>query len=180
MNKLVVVFGLFALTFFFGLGVTAVQFVTDSFWFPFDSGSSLDADDLFDSGEELDAYDWEETTEEDMGGYDEIDAYEEFEGDNVEEAIAGGWTCGDGTTIDGSWTNDGECDCEDCSDEYVFKCPEGKIINYSWIGDGDCDCNDCSDEQQGSDVVVCKGGEIIPRSYLNDGECDCNECDDES
>jgi len=91
------------------------------------------------------------------------------------------WSCLDGTkTIDGSWANDGECDCDDCSDEYVFKCPEGKVINYSWIGDGDCDCNDCSDEEQGSDMVVCKGGEIIPRSYLNDGECDCNECDDES
>jgi len=90
------------------------------------------------------------------------------------------WTCGDGTTIDGSWGNDGMCDCDDCSDEYVFRCPEGKVIKYSWIGDGDCDCNDCSDEQQGSDVVVCKGGEIIPRSYLNDGECDCNACDDES
>ena len=45
MNKLVVVFGLFGLTFFFGLGVTAVQFATDSFLFPFDSGESLDVDD---------------------------------------------------------------------------------------------------------------------------------------
>ena len=92
------------------------------------------------------------------------------------------WTCNDGSkTIDGSWANDGECDCNDCSDEYVFKCPEGNIINNSWIGDGECDCaTTCDDEEQGDDVVVCKGGKIIPSSYLNDGECDCDSCDDES
>ena len=36
MNKLVVVFGLFAVTVFFGIGVTAVQLATDSFFFPLD------------------------------------------------------------------------------------------------------------------------------------------------
>ena len=48
MNKLVVVFGLFGLTFFFGVGVTAVQLVTDSFLFPFDSGGGFEVDDLLD------------------------------------------------------------------------------------------------------------------------------------
>ncbi len=93
------------------------------------------------------------------------------------------WTCLDGTkTIQGSWANDGECDCNDCSDEYVFKCPEGNIINYSWIGDGDCDCEtSCDDEEQVENAFICKGGEIIPSSYQNDGECDCDlACDDES
>ena len=92
------------------------------------------------------------------------------------------WTCNDGSkTIEGAWANDGECDCNDCSDEYVFKCPEGNIINYSWIGDGDCDCaTSCVDEEQGDNVVVCKGGKIIPSSYLNDGQCDCDSCDDEN
>ena len=146
MNKLVVVFGLFALTFFFGLGVMAVQFATDSFWFPFDSGSSLDSDDLFGSDEgDLD-YDWEEPTEVDMGS-EEMDTYAEPEVDYAEEAIAGGWTCGDGTTIDGSWTNDGECDCEDCSDESVFRCSTGEFIPNEYVNDGECDCTElCEDE----------------------------------
>ena len=57
------------------------------------------------------------------------------------------WTCGDGTVIDGAWTNDQECDCDDCSDEEVFQCSSGQLIPRGYIGDGDCDCADtCEDE----------------------------------
>jgi hypothetical protein len=57
------------------------------------------------------------------------------------------WTCGDGTVIDGAWTNDQECDCDDCSDEGVFQCSSGQLIPREYIGDGDCDCADtCEDE----------------------------------
>jgi serine/threonine protein kinase len=57
------------------------------------------------------------------------------------------WTCGDGTVIDGAWTNDGECDCNDCTDEEVFKCANGTIINAAYINDGDCDCGDLCDDE---------------------------------
>ena len=149
MNKLVVVFGLFALTFFFGLGVTAVQLVTDSFFFPFDSGGSMDLDDLFDSGsEEFDL----ESIQDDMGT-----DYTEMTEEEIESAVdvaaaesTGGatWTCSDGSVIDAAWTNDGECDCNDCSDEdNLFKCANGTIINAAYLNDGDCDCGDTCDDE---------------------------------
>jgi len=57
------------------------------------------------------------------------------------------WACGDGTEIDGSWTSDGECDCNDCSDESVFQCSNGEFITTEYFNDGDCDCVDnCEDE----------------------------------
>ncbi len=149
MNKLVVVFGLFALTFFFGLGVTAVQLVTDSFFFPFDSGGSMDLDDLFDSGSEEFDY---ESIQDDMGT-----DYTEMTEEEIESAVdvaaaesTGGatWTCSDGSVIDAAWTNDGECDCNDCSDEdNLFKCANGTIINAAYLNDGDCDCGDTCDDE---------------------------------
>jgi serine/threonine protein kinase len=58
------------------------------------------------------------------------------------------WTCGDGSVIDGAWTNDGECDCDDCSDEDdLFKCANGTIINVAYLNDGDCDCGDLCDDE---------------------------------
>ena len=148
MNKLVVVFGLFALTFFFGLGVTAVQFATDSFFFPFDSGESLDVDDLFDSdSEEFDL----ESIQDDLGSdYTEMTEEEIYSGVDSTAAATGGasWTCSDGSVIDAAWTNDGECDCNDCSDEdNLFKCANGTIINAAYLNDGDCDCGDTCDDE---------------------------------
>ena len=151
MNKLVVVFGLFGLTFFFGLGVTAVQFATDSFLFPFDSGESLDVDDLFDSGTEEVMFDTEAIQDTMESEYSEMTPGESES--YVDPAISesgttsSSWTCGDGTEIEGAWTNDGECDCNDCSDEGVFQCSSGQFIPKEYIGDGDCDCADtCEDE----------------------------------
>jgi hypothetical protein len=142
MNKLVVVFGLFALTFFFGLGVTAVQIATDSFFFPFDSGGSMDLDDLFDS-DEYDVteteYNWEESSSE--VDYTAVDTV-------ATESLGASWTCSDGSVIDAAWTNDGECDCNDCSDEdNLFKCANGTIINAAYLNDGDCDCGDTCDDE---------------------------------
>jgi len=78
--------------------------------------------------------------------------------------------CRNGETIPASWYNDGECDCDDCSDEpngaselaapsygygygydaygndEVFYCNDGSEIPASWVYDGECDCDDCSDE----------------------------------
>lgn len=148
MNKLVVVFGLFALTFFFGLGVTAVQLVTDTFFFPFDSGASLDLDDLFDSGSE--EFDFE-SIQDDMGtDYTEMTEEEIYSTVDSAGTVTGGasWTCSDGTVIDAAWTNDGECDCNDCSDEdNLFKCANGTIINAAYLNDGDCDCGDTCDDE---------------------------------
>jgi len=135
MNKLVVVFGLFAVTVFFGIGVTAVQLATDSFFFPLDLGNSFDVDDLFDSNDTAAA----------MAPYES----ESFVDPAITESGNSNysWTCGDGTMIEGAWTNDGECDCNDCSDEEVFKCSTGQLIPIGYIGDGDCDCADtCEDE----------------------------------
>ncbi len=152
MNKLVVVFGLFALTFFFGLGVTAVQLVTDTFFFPFDSGASLDLDDLFDSSGDGAIYDDFEEYQED-GSIDYTEMTEEEIESAVDVAAAestGGasWTCSDGSVIDAAWTNDGECDCNDCSDEdNLFKCANGTIINAAYLNDGDCDCGDTCDDE---------------------------------
>jgi serine/threonine protein kinase len=89
------------------------------------------------------------------------------------------WPCGDGNFINPAWTNDGECDCNDCSDEdNLFKCTNGEIINVAWLNDGACDCNDCSDEDN---LFMCANGTIINAAYLNDGDCDCGaSCDDES
>lgn len=148
MNKLVVVFGLFALTFFFGLGVTAVQLVTDTFFFPFDSGGSMDLDDLFDSGsEEFDL----ESIQDDLGSdYTEMTEEEIYSAVDSTAAATGGesWTCSDGSVIDAAWTNDGECDCNDCSDEdNLFKCANGTIINAAYLNDGDCDCGDTCDDE---------------------------------
>lgn len=153
MNKLVVVFGLFAVTVFFGIGVTAVQLATDSFFFPLDLGNSFDIDDLFDSNDEEYFYDNFEDYE-DAAIIDSAAAMEPYESESfVDPAITESgnsnysWTCGDGTMIEGAWTNDGECDCNDCSDEEVFKCSTGQLIPIGYIGDGDCDCADtCEDE----------------------------------
>jgi hypothetical protein len=49
MNRLALVFILFAMTVFFGLSVTVVQIVTDSFYFPFDSAGSFDSGESYDS-----------------------------------------------------------------------------------------------------------------------------------
>lgn len=78
--------------------------------------------------------------------------------------------CRNGESIPASWYNDGECDCDDCSDEpngaselaapsygygygydaygddEVFYCNDGREIPASWVYDGECDCDDCSDE----------------------------------
>jgi len=142
MNKLVIVFGLFALTFFFGLGVTTVQLATDSFFFPFDSGGSMDLDDSFDSDEYDDTeteYSWEDSSYvEDFPVADTT----------ASESLGESWTCSDGTVIDAAWTNDGECDCNDCSDEdNLFKCANGTIINAAYLNDGDCDCGDTCDDE---------------------------------
>ena len=153
MNKLVVVFGLFALTFFFGLGVTAVQLVTDSFLFPFDSGGGFDSDDLMDvfdsNSEEEYLYEYEDIQEDVPMDYTEIVP----DDSEVDVAAAEGgatWSCGDGNTIDAAWLNDGECDCDNCADEDgLFKCANGTIINAAYLNDGDCDCGDiCDDESQ--------------------------------
>lgn len=142
MNKLVVVFGLFGLTFFFGLGVTAVQLVTDSFFFPFDSAGSWDMDHLFGSDDyEIteDEYNWEEATT----------VEESYAADTAAtETLGSTWTCSDGSVIDAAWTNDGECDCNDCSDEdNLFKCANGNIIDVAYLNDGDCDCGDTCDDE---------------------------------
>jgi hypothetical protein len=152
MNKLVVVFGLFGLTFFFGLGVTAVQFATDSFFFPFDFlGNYFDTDDLFDSGTEDVMFDTEAIQDTMESEYSEMtpDESESYVDPAISESgtTSSSWTCGDGTEIEGAWTNDGECDCNDCSDEEVFQCSSGQFIPKEYIGDGDCDCADtCEDE----------------------------------
>jgi hypothetical protein len=153
MNKLVIAFGLFGLTFFFGLGVTAVQLVTDSFFFPFDMGGGFDADDLMDvfdsSSQEEDLYDYGAIQESMESEYSEMtpDEGESYVDPAISESGSTTWTCGDGTVIEGAWTNDGECDCNDCSDEEVFQCSNGQMIPKEYIGDGDCDCADtCEDE----------------------------------
>lgn len=139
MNKLVLVFGLFALTVFFGVGVTAVQLATDSFLFPFESEESFDLDDLFDSGNGEEMYEFNEY-QEDLGT--------EYIETSPEETEGASWTCFDGTVIDAAWTNDGECDCNDCSDEdNLYKCANGTVIDVAYLNDGDCDCGDsCEDE----------------------------------
>lgn len=150
MNKLVLVFGLFALTFFFGLGVTVVQLVTDTFFFPFDSGSSLSLNDLFDSTSEEaiydDYYEYEETPVIDYT--DEADGYDSEVDVAASETEGSSFICSDGSVIDAAWTNDGECDCNDCSDEdNLFKCANGTIINAAYLNDGDCDCGDTCDDE---------------------------------
>ena len=117
MNKLVLVFGLFALTFLFGLGVTVVQVTTGSFFFPFDSGESLDIDDYFDSNSEEAMDDYYAYVDSTSIVYEEADEYASEV--DVAAADTGGptFTCSDGSLIDAAWTNDGECDCSDCSDE---------------------------------------------------------------
>jgi hypothetical protein len=153
MNKLVVAFGLFALTFFFGLGVTVVQLVTDSFFFPLDMGGGFDADelmDVFDSGsQDEDLYDY--------GAIQEEMDYTEMVADStsaVDIAVTesgesvGNWDCGDGNSIDAAWLNDGECDCYNCADEdNLFRCSNGDIINAAYLNDGDCDCGSTCDDE---------------------------------
>jgi hypothetical protein len=153
MNKLVVVFGLFGLTFFFGLGVTAVQLVTDSFLFPFDSGG-FDVDDLLDFNDSTNEdvmFDYESVQEEMQNDFSEatpmdMDAAVDVAGS---ESVGGAtWTCSDGSVIDAAWTNDGECDCNDCSDEdNLFMCANGTAINIAYLNDGDCDCGDTCDDE---------------------------------
>jgi hypothetical protein len=150
MNKLVLVFGLFALTFFFGLGVTAVQFATDSFFFPFDSGESLDVDDYFDTNSDEaiydDYYEYEESPVIDYT--EEADVYDSEVDVSATESGGPTFTCSDGSVIDAAWINDGECDCNDCSDEdSLFKCANGTIINAAYLNDGDCDCGDLCDDE---------------------------------
>lgn len=87
--------------------------------------------------------------------------------------------CANLDNVPASYANDGECDCDDCTDEYAFQCPEGKYILSNYLNDGDWDCANGADENQG-DVVICKGGKVILSAFLNDGECDCEDCGDES
>ena len=79
-----------------------------------------------------DSYD---DTEECLDCYEETDPYmAEFD-------------CGDGTTINSDYVNDGECDCYSCEDEAeLWRCGSGETIPVSYLYDEDCDCSDCSDE----------------------------------
>jgi serine/threonine protein kinase len=59
-----------------------------------------------------------------------------------------GWSCGDGTSINAAWLNDGDCDCDNCADEDgLFKCANGTIIDIDYLNDGDCDCGDICDDE---------------------------------
>jgi len=139
MNKLVVVFGLFGLTFCFGLGVTAVQLANGSFLFPFDSGGGFGLEELMN----LDT-----DTEADLTLVKtEFENPAQFFEEEFSDLKNTGWTCGDGTLIDGTSTGNGDCDCTDCSDETVFRCSNGEFIAKEYLNDGECDCGDsCEDE----------------------------------
>lgn len=139
MNKLATVFGLFALTVLLGIGVAVAQLVTDNFMFPFESGGGTGIEELMELNRDTSA---------DTGlmqrNLEEQTQYFEEEFSNLKNT---GWTCGDGTILDGTLTNDGECDCSDCSDETVFRCSNGEFIDKAYLNDGDCDCADsCEDE----------------------------------
>lgn len=139
MNKLATVFGLFALTVCLGIGVAVAQLVTDNFLFPFDSEEGFGMEELKDLGTDTAA----DTALMQMDLEDQSQYFEE-EFSNQKNT---GWACGDGTIIDGTWTNDGQCDCSDCSDETVFRCSNGEFIDKDYLNDGDCDCADsCEDE----------------------------------
>ena len=146
MNRLALVFILFGMTVFFGRSVTVVQIVTDSFFFPFDSGNSFDSGDSFGSEYFNDSEEYVDTE------YDAEYEMSESEGEailDMADLASPGfiWTCGDGTEVDGTWTNDGECDCNDCSDESVYVCPSGQLIAKAYVNDGECDCEDSCDDE---------------------------------
>jgi len=165
MKKLVIVYGLFSLIFLFGLGVTIIQGLTGTFFFPFGSFNEPDFGSIF---ELPDFRSEEEIERERMATLDSIADADSvaaaaaeaeargryYEDESNAQSRKGSWTCGDGTTIDGSWTNDGECDCSDCSDESVFTCSDGKNIPNSYLNDGECDCaSSCEDESSQSFTV---------------------------
>ncbi len=144
MNRLVLVFVLFTMTVFFGLAVTVVQIATDSFYFPFDSGESFDTKALDDTENYMESDEYIDT---ETGADYEISESEEEAIVDTAQLSTFNWTCGDGTVIDGSWTNDGECDCNDCTDESVYVCPSGQLIAKAYVNDGECDCEgSCDDE----------------------------------
>lgn len=139
MNKLTLVFVLFSVTVFFGISVSIVQLVTDTFLFPFDSGN------MFESDEQLDSEQFNFDPEAVKKAYDESEAAAIADMADLSSEFT--WTCGDSTSIDGAWANDGDCDCTDCSDESVFKCSNGQLIALAYVNDGDCDClENCEDE----------------------------------
>lgn len=144
MNRLALVFVLFAMTVFFGLSVTVVQIVTDSFFFPFDSSGSFDSGESYDSENFIDS---EEYTNNQSGADYEISESEEEAILDAADLSTFTWTCGDGTVIDGAWTNDGECDCNDCTDESVYVCPSGQLIAKAYVNDGECDCEESCDDE---------------------------------
>lgn len=139
MNKLVVVFGLFALTVCIGIGVAAAQLVTNNFLYPFDSEGSFGLKELMN----LD----KDTAADSALMQQEFENQATFFEEEFSKLKNTGWTCGDGTIIDGTLTNDGECDCTDCSDETVFQCSSGKFISIEYLNDGDCDCADTCDDE---------------------------------
>jgi serine/threonine protein kinase len=63
-----------------------------------------------------------------------------------DELIQDEFVCGSGDTVPLFFINDGDCDCNDCSDENPFECFGGKYIPRNWLNDGDCDCLLCDDE----------------------------------
>jgi hypothetical protein len=144
MNRLALVFILFAMTVFFGLSVTVVQIVTDSFYFPFDSAGSFDSGESYDSEDLFGSEEYIETESESDYEMSESEAEAILDAADLSEFT---WTCGDGTVIDGAWTNDGECDCNDCTDESVYVCPSGQLIAKAYVNDGECDCEDSCDDE---------------------------------
>jgi hypothetical protein len=139
MNKLAVVFSLFALTVLLGIGIAVAQLVTDNFMFPFESGGGFGVEELMELNSDTAA----DTALMQM----ELEEQAQFFEEGFSDLKNTGWTCGDGTIIDGAWASDGECDCNDCSDETVFRCSNGEFITTEYLNDGDCDCVDsCEDE----------------------------------
>jgi serine/threonine protein kinase len=123
-NKLALVFSLFSLAVIIGIIVIVVEF-----------------------GNGYENYDFDDEIEigDDSGGAiipglnDSIDV--------DDEPIQDEFVCGSGDTVPLSFINDGDCDCNDCSDENPFECFEEKYIPRKWINDGECDCTYCEDEE---------------------------------
>jgi serine/threonine protein kinase len=75
---------------------------------------------------------------------DDIELPVKLEDETVEDIDS--FICGTGEIIPLTFANDGDCDCDDCSDENPFECFGGKLIPRQWVNDEDCDCPLCDDE----------------------------------